>query len=85
MIRKQPLRKDEVIINGKVKRAPPYKVREFLEIIRIADNNIQLKDIKVYRTPQYNIYVEWKHKNLMTVNGWLLTDREMEKINKGEY
>ena len=53
----------------------------FLDIIKVANNKIELKDVTVEATPKGNWQVYWKGKSLMKVNGKILNDATVMKYN----
>jgi hypothetical protein len=58
-----------------------WKAERFLDTIRIANGDIELKDVKVHSTPKGNWAVYWKDRSLMTVQGYLLDDDTIMKYN----
>lgn len=56
-------------------------VTNFLDIIQVANNKIELKDVTVEATPKGNWQVYWKGKSLMKVDGKFLNDATIMKYN----
>jgi hypothetical protein len=62
-----------------------YKIQNFLDIIRIADNSIKLEDITVDATPKGNWIVYHKGNSLTTVKGNLLDEETIDKYDLKHY
>jgi len=60
---------------------PAYKVNKFLNAVRLADNSIQLKDIKVEASPRGNWIVYEHGKVIMTVNNDMLDEQTIRTYN----
>ena len=81
------LRREEARLNKSYGRdwqktmTPADKVNKFLEAVRVADNSIQLKDIKVEASPRGNWVVYEHGKVIMTVNHDMLDEETIRTYN----